>query len=1110
MNQFKIPGFEMIEELGTGGMASVWKARQVSLDRTVAIKFLSSGLSRDADSIDRFRQEAQAAAKLKHPGIVQVHDAHAEHGLYYFVMEHVAGYTVGEWLRRKKKLPEKDALLVAECVADALQYAWETANIIHCDIKPDNVMVDADGTVKLADLGLARTLSAMGATQASEEVLGTPQYISPEQALGEPDLDFRTDIYSLGAMLYHLVTGKMPFEGEPPEVIMQKQVSDTLPDPIEVSPDLSNGMCWLIEKMMAKDRSLREKDWSSVRNDIIRVKKRLRPAGEPLPEGASTVRRHPRRLKAERAASHAQSTKIVSQRTSMWPRIVAIAVLGVAVLLYVQIKNGSIRLRTLPGDGTPAPLPVPAEDKTGVQETIERETAAEVEEAARALYDKTIQWIDENPDKYDEIIAMLGKVLEETGGTHYESMAEVQLRRYKLARFNKVKAVMSKLQSDTAYLVEASQYAEAAEQYEAYEGRLAAETADARREMVENLRRREADAEAAERNRLRQAEKRTQRLMASVASSVLDGRFDDAIKAIDVALGDPSNCAHGDEVKRVRDLVEKTALIENRVLKSFADQVGQGPIAVRFPGGSMDLTVEKVEGNTVRCTKKRVVGSAVASSALHFKVADLAPSERLNRMGDAEEHPDVALMKGLMAYEAGADSHARKYFDLVDPFLGKELKACLDSREAREEPPPPPDPVEEPPGHEEELEPPKALKPLPSDERRGTVTDLVRREYGDVLGNGDAIVRILCEKNDGLRKDDVEFRRARRERGGEQVVTDLTIISPAVADLGPVAALPDLAYFRCSPIRHVGGKHNNAGNLKDLRPLSNLALRRVSIENCHLQDLFPLKNMNLRQASFAHTDVRDISALRGMPLEWLDLSGTKVTEISALAGMPLITLKLNDVAVRNLSHIKGLPSIKELQMNGGRATSIGFLAGLKLERLNLAGNMIRDISVLKGMPLKSLNLAGVPITDMSALEGLPIETLDLGDTKIKDFTAIRSLPLKVLRLSGARVEDLWMLKDMPLHTLDISKTGVKALWPLKSLPIKDLNIEHTKIADLSVLAGLPLKTLRCRGVLAKDFSVLRGLPIEVLWIDKPKSKSWLNRALPDLRVINGMKPDKMW
>jgi serine/threonine protein kinase len=236
-----IPGYEITELIGRGGMASVWKARQVSLDRIVAIKILGASFSDESSDVARFHEEARHAAQLRHHGIVQVIDAGAHAGLYYFIMEFVDGYTIGEWLRRKGVLSEGDALAVAECVADAMAYAWDECRMVHCDIKPDNILVDADGAVKIADLGLSRTLNAMSKVdvEQEEDVLGTPMYMSPEQARAEDGLDCRADMYSLGAMLYELVTGKRLFPGIDAEEIMTQQCSGQAPAPHELNREIS-------------------------------------------------------------------------------------------------------------------------------------------------------------------------------------------------------------------------------------------------------------------------------------------------------------------------------------------------------------------------------------------------------------------------------------------------------------------------------------------------------------------------------------------------------------------------------------------------------------------------------------------------------------------------------------------------------------------------------------------------------------------------------------------------------------------------------------------------------------------------------------------------------
>ncbi len=293
MHQFELPGYEVLEQVGHGAMATVWRARQVSLDRIVAIKILSSHLSHDAQAIEQFRSESKAAAQLKHPGIVQVYDA-GEHGaLVYYVMEFIDGCTVGELLKIKGRMEEKPALQIADGVARALHHAWSEGRIIHCDIKPENVMVDRDGSIKVADLGLARIMGRY-TRQPSDTVSGTPNYISPEQASGEPELDCRTDIYSLGAMLYHMVVGQTPFGGLSEQQIMEGQVHGHLPDPTETVPALSLELGWLMEKLMIKDRNLRTADWKEVWEDIQAVMNGQAPS--PLPaKDQSTVLRSARR-----------------------------------------------------------------------------------------------------------------------------------------------------------------------------------------------------------------------------------------------------------------------------------------------------------------------------------------------------------------------------------------------------------------------------------------------------------------------------------------------------------------------------------------------------------------------------------------------------------------------------------------------------------------------------------------------------------------------------------------------------------------------------------------------------------------------------------------------
>jgi len=204
--------YEIGEMIGTGGMADVYIGEDQRLSRKVAVKVLRSDLARDPSFVARFRKEALAAAGLNHPGIVAVYDSGEEGANSYIVMELVTGHTLREEIQKSKKLTVERSLEIIDGVLDALSYS-HTNGIIHRDVKPGNIMLTDSGDVKVMDFGIARAMDDIGATMTSTwNVVGTAQYLSPEQATGEA-ADLRSDIYSVGCLLYELVTGQPPFTG---------------------------------------------------------------------------------------------------------------------------------------------------------------------------------------------------------------------------------------------------------------------------------------------------------------------------------------------------------------------------------------------------------------------------------------------------------------------------------------------------------------------------------------------------------------------------------------------------------------------------------------------------------------------------------------------------------------------------------------------------------------------------------------------------------------------------------------------------------------------------------------------------------------------------------
>ena len=253
------PGYQILEKIGKGSMGIVFKARQTSVDRIVAFKVLLDALAKNKEFIKRFDREAKIAAKLSHNNIVNAIDAGEVNGYHYFVMEYVEGGTIKDELDKHQVFDEKVALNIVMAVAEALKHAHQRG-LIHRDIKPENVILTKDGGVKLADLGLARlTADEKWAMSEAGMAIGTPYYISPEQVRGQVDVDIRADIYSLGATLYHMVTGVVPYDGETPTEVMRKHVDKNvlLTPPDHINTNLSSGVGMVVETMMAKNRENR-------------------------------------------------------------------------------------------------------------------------------------------------------------------------------------------------------------------------------------------------------------------------------------------------------------------------------------------------------------------------------------------------------------------------------------------------------------------------------------------------------------------------------------------------------------------------------------------------------------------------------------------------------------------------------------------------------------------------------------------------------------------------------------------------------------------------------------------------------------------------------------
>ena len=280
-----IGGYRILKKIGSGSMGTVYKAKQLSLDRVVAIKILNPELSRKEDYARRFLKEARTVARLNHPNVISGIDVGEEDGVRYFVMEFASGMTVGKLVGRGGGMDESRVASIAVQIARALDHA-HAAGLVHRDVKPDNILLTKDGIAKLCDLGLAKDRPEEGRS------MGTPNYISPEQAKGAAEVDIRSDLYSFGCSLYHMLAGSPPFTGSA-KIVMVKHLSEEATPLRKLEPDVSEDMARIIAKLMAKEPADRYQSPKDLIGDLeAYVESRKHQASRPsAPQRGGTRRR---------------------------------------------------------------------------------------------------------------------------------------------------------------------------------------------------------------------------------------------------------------------------------------------------------------------------------------------------------------------------------------------------------------------------------------------------------------------------------------------------------------------------------------------------------------------------------------------------------------------------------------------------------------------------------------------------------------------------------------------------------------------------------------------------------------------------------------------------
>jgi serine/threonine-protein kinase len=996
-----IGGFEIIRMIGEGGMGEVYLARQLSLGRNVALKILPAQMKLRRGAAERFFKEVKLLARLDHANIVIAHEAGEDAGVMYLAMGYVDGESLEQKLKRSGPMMEDEALRIGAKLAGALDYAWTQHKLLHRDIKPSNVMLTASGELKLMDFGLAKCLQDDQALTLSGSVMGTPNYMSPEQVEGKVDLDCRADLYSLGATLYHMVTGKLPFAGSSVMETLRKQVGEMLPDPRTVNPAVSENCVTLIEIMLSKDREQRHPDYKTLMDDIERVRAGQPPMREPLQAGQSVLLRA-QDLGISRAPKPAANRKLLAKSNRN-------LIIGVAAGIAVVLVAGMVLVLGVRGPKQDAAKTDGAKNEGAVSaETARAESmpASEVkpqQDAARANLTKqfmeALTFSREHPEDYAGALVLLEPLGKAAAGTELEGKINDEIGRVGRVRKQAVDKALTALKEEVESKVAAGDYDGALKRIELDTGLVTEETKAARAELDREVKaKKQADAElklkraeeALQQKQAALAQEKLAALAQGVAADLLKGDPAGMIQKLTAAKSDPALEKVAGEVSDLSDMALQAAGWAERVAKTFNESRGR-PVTVEFKGGRKEtITVTSVSGDKIRSQRKLGPGLV----GFDFSLADLSVDEQLKRLGD-DPRPAMKVTRGLVYVKCANDwTSAGKEFASASGKLAEALAREAPGGQAPAAERDSVKPVEKPAVEKPAVEAKEALPVVPGK------LEVARRNAAHTTTPPDEDPAPVALKP----------------------ATEETI-KAAIEKLEMANGVKMLSKYK---ITSDGIELDLIGNMKlhDLRALAGVPLAKLTLVNAPVKDLRPLVGMPLVDLTIDTAPIDSIKPLGKIKtLQVLRLSKTGIDDLTPLAGLQLTDFactydRPNQKTVRDLTPLAGMP-IRKLGVTFSESAS--------------PAEMAANIELMKNMPIDELHLNLSGIKDIKFLEDFSsVKRLRLDLDQVGDLSPLRGMKLlSVLRLASARkVADLNALKGMELTIVQLLDMNITSLEPL--------------------------------------------------------------------------------
>jgi serine/threonine-protein kinase len=992
-------GFVLERQLGFGAMGEVWLARQTAMDRQVALKLLSREYTLDSSFVDRFLKEVRISAKMDHPNIITAFDAGCDKDIHYLAITYVDGETLEDKFEREGALPEEEALRITLEIAEALRYAWNEFKIIHRDIKPANIMIDNKGSAKLMDMGISKSANEGSGLTMTGTIIGTPYYMSPEQGTGERDLDFHSDIYSLGATLYHVVTGVLPFDATTALGIVSKHITEPLPSPLDKNPNVSEQCSSLIETMMAKSKNDRQDSWEEVAADIRLVLSGEFPASKPRPSpgdslvmpaagGRGTI--ETKDAGREEVASDSMPTNIFNggvepppigtkksgaSKASIVMALVAvflfIAVAAVALFLLSRQEKTSetgedaaslfSRQNQPQGDkpenAEPEPKsssPVVGRTKDAALPTVDSAPVRADDERLRRceeMFKFAEKYAADHPDSYDLAIKNFKELAKVAGGTKYKLMANVKVARIEKAKEAAIAKVLDDLSKQAKAFAEEKQFDKAARLYGDYTGPMSEETRKVRERLAGEFNAKAAKLADENKRKEKILESQRKKISYEIARNLASGRWSDA-----------SSCLRKMELKSKKAKKLQPVLLElsnmrKSLLSNLKKQKGK-TVVLDTKSGTKRVTVAKVKGG---CFYHKERKGKVVILRKHA-VSELPPSERARIAGlsapatlafSVSEMVGKGDFPGALGAVSKSKSSFAKFLGIgVRELLAEKIFVNLLRRLHLSN---------------KLLEPDKLMekingqKPQPLMIRRRSIAARVyRRKFESTL-----FARKYTEILDVLEN----------ASAGEEMPNETTRSSSSNRK-SPERAIGDLVLDAIT-------KAASKKNLNEV--LANFNPRSVSSPNDIREVLRKIspqyKNGGrfiFRRGRFMVADLFDCAGINDdtlvllsrFQLKMLDLGNTDITDLTPLENMSLAKLIISETDVKDLTPLKNMHSLRHLSIADTKVTDVTPIRNLDLEMLDVSDTGIRDLRAISKMPLRGLRLIHCSLRSYSFLRKL--------------------------------------------------------------------------------------------------------------------------------------------